>query len=400
MTTTSQNSHLNSISNAKDLGHLQPILLAPGPVQLHPEVQKILALPMIHHRTPEFDVILKTVLNDLKQLFQTEQPVFILSSTGSGGMEAVLINVLKPKSKVLAIVSGKFGERWAGMAQVFGAEVHRLNIPWGQAVKPEQVADFLNQHPDTQIVMTQACETSTATSHPVKALAEIVAKTSALFLVDAITALGAFPLPMDDWKIDGLVAGSQKAIMLPTGLSLVSFSQKAWNIIKDNPTPRFYFDLRKEKTANEKGETYFSSNVSLIRALAFILTDIKMQGLPALFKTIHRRAEYTRQMAKHLGLTLYSQSPSDSVTAYLLPSGLDGAKLREHLEMQYKVTVMGGQDQLKGLIIRIGHMGYLTDFDLHETTVRLALALSDFKQNIDIDNVKKISQDWLKKTSL
>ena len=393
---------MNAINNSDSTEQksLHPILLAPGPVQLHPEVQKILALPMIHHRTPEFDSILKTVLSDLKYLFQTEQPVFILSSTGSGGMEAVLINVLKPKAKVLAIVSGKFGERWADMAQVFGADVHRLNVPWGESVKPEQVSEFLKLNPDTQIVMTQACETSTATTHPIQELAEIVSKTNALFLVDAITALGAFPLPMDEWKIDGLVAGSQKAIMLPTGISLVSFSQKAWNIIKDNPTPRYYFDLRKEKTSNDKGETFFSSNVSLIRALGFVLKDIKSQGLQHLFKTIHRRAEYTRQMATHLGLSIYSQSPSDSVTAYKLPANLDGAKFREYLESQYKVTVMGGQDQLKGLIIRIGHMGYLTDHDLHETTLRIAQALFDFKQNIDVKKVKAISEQWLKTNSI
>lgn len=372
------------------------ILLAPGPVQLHPEVQKILSLPMIHHRTPEFDGILKKVLVDLKSLFQTQEKVFILSSTGSGGMEALLVNVLRPKAKVLAIVSGKFGERWAEMAETYGGDVHRLNVPWGESVSLSEVKTFLEKNPDTEIVLTQACETSTATVHPIKELSEIVAKTKSLFLVDAITALGAYPLPMDAWKIDGLVAGSQKAIMLPTGLSLISFSQKAWQKINLNSMPRFYFDVSKELAANDKGETFFSSNVTLIRALAFVLQDVLSHGLEKLFHTIHRRAGYTRFMAKHLGLEIFSKSPSDSVTALSLPPGFDGAKFREHLEKKYNVTVMGGQDQLKGKIIRLGHMGYLTDQDLHQTTERLIQALNDFGFTLDFAKISQISQTWLK----
>ena len=372
------------------------LLLAPGPVQLHPEVQKILSLPMIHHRTPEFDSILKTVLSDLKTLFVTKEKVFILSSTGSGGMEALLINVIRPKAKVLAIISGKFGERWAEMAEVYGAEVHKMNVPWGSAANVSDVEKFLKENPDTEIVLSQACETSTATVHPIKEIASVVAKTKAVFLVDAITALGAMPLPMDEWQIDGIVAGSQKAIMLPTGLSLVSFSQKAWAKIKDNPTPRYYFDIRKEAAANDKGETFFSSNVALIRALDFVLKDIKSTGLDGLFKTIQRRAFYTRAMAHVLGLEVYSKNPSDSVTALLLPPGFDGAKFREHLEKSYNVTVMGGQDQLKGKIIRLGHMGYITDTDLHQTTERLAAGLNDFGFSLDLQKVSDSSLHWLK----
>lgn len=372
------------------------LLLAPGPVQLHPEVQRILSLPMIHHRTPEFDTILKSVLNDLKTLFVTKEKVFILSSTGSGGMEALLVNVVHPKAKVLAIVSGKFGERWAEMASMFGADVHKLNVSWGSAVSVSEVEKFLKENPDTDIVMTQACETSTATVHPIKDLAAAVAKTPALFLVDAITALGAMPLPMDEWHIDGLVAGSQKAIMLPTGLSLISFSQKAWAKINNNPTPRFYFDVRKELAANDKGETYFSSNVILIRALDFVLKSLKETGLEGLFKTIHRRASYTRKMAQVLGLQVFSKSPSDSVTAISLPTGFDGVKFREHLEKSYRVTVMGGQDQLKGQIIRVGHMGYITDQDLHQTTERLTSGLIDFGHKLDLQKVSDSSLSWLK----
>ncbi len=378
----------------------QNLLLAPGPVQLHPEVQKILSLPMIHHRTPEFDAILKSALSGLQFLFQTKNPVFMQTSTGSGGMESLLINVLSPKDKVLAIVSGKFGERWADMAECFGADVHRLNIPWGEAVEPKQVQAFLQQNPDTEIVMTQACETSTATAHDIQKLGEVIHPSKALFLVDGITAVGAYPIPMDQWHIDGLVAGSQKAVMLPTGMSFVSFSEKAWKKIPQAQCLKFYFDIQKEFSANKKGETLFSSNVPLIRALDYVIGRIKILSIEKHFRQLKRRADYTRAMTTALSLTLYSKSPSDSVTALNLPPSMDGAKLREHLEKKYLVTVMGGQDQLKGKILRIGHMGYITDNDLHETTLRLAQGLNDFGQSTDIERITALSLKFLKESEI
>jgi aspartate aminotransferase-like enzyme len=373
----------------------QILLLSPGPVQLHPEVQKILSLPMIHHRTPEFDGILKSTLDNLKYLFQTKNSVYMHTSTGSGGMESLLVNVLSPGDKVLVIVSGKFGERWADMAEAYGADVHRVHVTWGEAVSAHAVEQFLAAHPDTAIVMTQACETSTATMHDIQALGKIISKTKALFLVDGITALGAYQLPMDEWLIDGLVAGSQKAVMLPTGMSFVSFSEKAWSKIQTAKCPKFYFDIQKEAKANERGETLFSSNVSLVRALDYILKRIKDIGLIVHFSQLRRRADYTRSMAPELGLTLFSESPSDSVTALLLPSEIDGQKLRQHLESKYLLTVMGGQDQLKGKILRLGHMGYITDSNLHETTVRMAQGLIDFGLNLNLEKISKSSNNYL-----
>jgi aspartate aminotransferase-like enzyme len=374
----------------------KPILLAPGPVQLHPEVQKILSLPMIHHRTPEFDGIFKTVLKNLKYLFQTKNDVYIQTSTGSGGMECVLVNVLNPGDHVLAVVSGKFGERWADMAETFGAIVHRLNCPWGHAVQITDVIAALKAHPEVKIVLTQACETSTATTHPIQELGKLLSTTNVLFLVDGITATGAFPTPMDEWHIDGLVAGSQKAVMLPTGLSFVSFSQKAWPHILKNKMPRFYFDIRKEQLANQKGESFFSAPVPLIRSLDFVLKEIENISLEKHFKIIHSRAEYTRLMSPHLHLELFSKSPSDSVTAYLLPPNFEGAKFREHLEKKYALTVMGGQDQLKGKVIRLGHMGFISREDLHQTSLRIASGLNDFGFKLNLDEINSISQNLLK----
>lgn len=353
-------------------------VLAPGPVNLHPDVEKILAAPMIHHRTPEFDAILKRVLGGLKTLFQTQEPCFVLTSTGSGGMETLLVNTLQPGDEVLAIDSGKFGERWAEMAQVFGGKVTTLKIPWGEAVSVMAIDQHLKAHPQTRIVLCQACETSTSVSHPIQELGALIHQyPDCLFLVDGITALGAFPLPMDDWHIDGLVGGSQKALMLPTGLSVLSFSKKAWARIEKNPQPRYYFDIRRELAANKKGETFFSSNVTLIRALDLVLGMIQNQGLDSLFATIHQRAEFTRRFALELGFQLYAQVPSDSVTALVVPAGLDGQKIREHLEVKHHITIMGGQDQAKGKIIRIGHMGHISPEQMVDLMLALAATLKD-----------------------
>jgi len=377
-----------------------PILLAPGPVQLHPEVQKILAQPMIHHRTPEFDQILARTLKGLKFLFQTTQPVFMQTSTGSGAMESALVNLLSPGDEVLAIVSGKFGERWADIAEVYGAKVTRLNVEWGSAVKLEDVRTHLKQNPQTKIVLSQACETSTATVHDIRELGRIVSETDALFVVDGITAVGAFPIPMDDYKIDALIAGSQKGVMLPTGLSFISFSEKAWKHVLTAKTPRYYFDVRKEFKANQNGETLFSSPVPLVKSLDFILSMLQNMGLNQHFKEIKRRADFTRTTGQKMGLSLYSQAPSDSVTAFRLPEGMKGAELRTHLEQKYFVTVMGGQDQAKGKILRIGHMGYILDHHMIETMERLALGLNDFGFKIDASKVKAWSEVWLKENPL
>ncbi len=376
-------------------------LLAPGPVNLHPEVRRILSLPMIHHRTPEFDQILKRVLQDLKIIFQTKNSVFIHPGTGTGGMESLLVNTLSPGDQVLAIVSGKFGERWAEMAQVFGAKVNILSVDWGQAVDPEKVQDHLSKNPHTNLVLCQACETSTGVVHPIQALGKIISKFSnTLFLVDGITAVGAFPVPMDDWKLDGLVAGSQKAFMLPTGLSFVSFSEKAWNVINAAKTPRYYFDIRREKAANDKGETFFSSPVPLIRALDFILSDIKKAGLESLYHSIHRRAEMVRLFAVRLGFELYAKAPSDSVTSLKVPSLLDSQKMRQYLEDHHRITIMGGQDQAKGKILRIGHMGFIQDSEMLKLFECLGQTLIHFEAKIlslaTLDNILGDIKSWQK----
>ncbi len=337
-------------------------LLAPGPVNLHPEVQAALGLPMIHHRTPAFDTVLAQVLEKIKQVFQTSEHVYLLSSTGSGAMEACLVNVLSRGDLVLAIDSGKFGERWAEMASTFGAEVKVLKVPWGEAVDPKEVRNFLEKNPRTRAVLCQACETSTGVKHPIQELGSVVAKhPETLLLVDGITAVGAFPLPMDQWQIDGLVAGSQKAFMLPTGMGFLAFSKKAQSFFDKADTPRFYFDVRKELKANLKGETFFSSNVTLTRALSIAL-DLMLK--PGFLEKIARRSRITQAAVKNLGLSLFAQVPAESVTSVVVPAEVDSTRLRLEIEEKYNITLMGGQDQAKGKILRIGHMGHIKDSEI------------------------------------
>lgn len=356
-------------------------VLAPGPVNLHPKVREALAQPMIHHRTPEFDAILRQTLSKLKTVFSTKENVFILTSTGSGGMEALLVNCLEKGDEVLGIDSGKFGERWCDMVDVFGGVLHRLKVPWGEIATPDQIRAELKKHPKTKIILTQACETSTGVLHPIKDIGLMLKKEfpDVLFLVDGITALGACPMEMDHWNIDGLVGGSQKAFMLPTGLSLISFSQKAWKKIETNPQPRYYFDIRREKKANDKGETFFSSNVSLIRALDVVLDLVFEKGLPELYQEIEGRAQLIRKEAKSMGLEMYTSHPSPTLTALKVPEHIDSQKMREYLEKNFHITIMGGQDQLKGKILRIGHMGYIQDHQQKELIEALKKTLAHFE---------------------
>ncbi len=353
-------------------------LMAPGPVPMSEKVQKALALPMIHHRTPEFDEILKQALEGLKWIFQTEQPVLILPTTGSGGMEAALVNTLSQGDEILCVVSGKFGERWKTMADIYGVKTEVFNVPWGESLDLTKFENQLKQKP-YKAVLTQVSETSTATLNPIEQMSQLIKRTqtSALFMVDAISAIGCTPLPMDQWGLDVVVAGSQKAFALPTGLSFVALSKKAWAANSTAKLPRFYLDLKLELEANKRGETHFSSQVLIIRALNAALQDFRSSGLETMIRDVEKRANATRKAALALGLKIFSESPSPSVTAVRLPDGLKGAELRSLIEQKYKVTLMGGQDHMKGKILRFGHMGAITPDDVLASIEALALGLRE-----------------------
>jgi aspartate aminotransferase-like enzyme len=365
-------------------------LLAPGPVQIPDYARKILAEPMVHHRTPLFTNALQNVFTNLKKVFYTVEPVYILSSTGSGAMEAAVANILSPGDRVIAVNTGKFGERWAKMAKLYGAQVEVINVTWGQAVKTEEVLTLLRKFPDTKAVLLQATETSTGVLNPVREIATTVKQNSnAIVMVDAITAILSTDLKMDDWNLDVVVAGSQKAFMLPTGLSFIALSKKAQSMMEKVVCKNHYFDLKAEKKAYDSQQTKFSSSVAEIRALDAVLTHILDMGIEIFIKEIQNRAAKTRMALQAMGLSTYTSFPSPSLTVVEVPAGIDGKKLRRHIEEKYNITFMGGQDQLEGKIIRIGHLGDISREDVIASIEFLGRALEDFNHKTDWSKAKQ-----------
>ncbi len=345
---------------------LKRYLLAPGPTPVPPEVLLAMARPIIHHRAPEFAQVFGEVREDLKWLFQTVHDVLILASSGTGGMEGSVANFLSPGDKALVVNGGKFGERWGKLCKTFGVLVTELKVEWGHAVDPQAVADALKQDPSIKAVYVQASETSTGVAHDVKALGEIVkAYEDTILVVDAITALGVFDVKTDAWGLDVVVAGSQKAFMLPPGLAFVSVSDKAWRLADKAKNGAFYFNFKKERDSQVKNQTAYTPAVSLILGLQEVLKMVKAEGLEAVFARQTTMAHAMREGVKAAGLSLFPKdSPSDALTAISAPSQVDGQAIYKNLRVQYGITAAGGQDHLKGKIFRISHMGYLDRFDV------------------------------------
>jgi aspartate aminotransferase-like enzyme len=353
-------------------------LFAPGPVPVPPEVLLAMARPIIHHRTPEFSAILDSARALMQPLFGTRQEVLLLSSSGTGAMEAAVTNLLQPGEEAIVVNGGKFGERWGKLIQAYGATPREIKVEWGRAVRPEQVAEALQAHPRARAVFVQASETSTCAVHPVAAIAELTRGRDTMLVVDGITAVGVFAQKMDEWGIDALVTGSQKALMLPPGLGLIALSERAWERALANRTPRYYFDLNRElKAQRDEHTTAYTPAVSLIFGLTKSLELLHAETLPRVFARHELMAEATRAAGAALGLRLLApDNPAPSVTGLLTPEGLDGGKLVRMMRDELGVTVQGGQDQMKAKLVRIGHMGHLGPFDMLVAVSALELGLS------------------------
>jgi aspartate aminotransferase-like enzyme len=340
-------------------------LLTPGPTPVPEETLLDLARPVPYHRTAEMRKLLGDVEEDLQYVFQTRHPVLVLTSSGTGGLEAAVTNCLVPGSKAICLIAGRFGERWRSICKAFGIEVVAVTGPYGQAVQPEQLARALQEHPDAQAVCTTLSETSTGVAHDIAAFGRLVAATPALLLVDAISGLLAMECRTDNWHIDVCVTGSQKALMLPPGLAFVSVSDKAWKQIDKNVSPRaFYFDLKKARASLETGDTPFTSAHTLVRALKVSLKKIRAEGIETVWARQALTAAAARCGFSALGLDVFPSQPADGLTVVRVPDGVDGNLLLSKLEKQYGFKLAGGQDQLKGKIIRLGHMGYIDPFDV------------------------------------
>ena len=340
-------------------------LLTPGPTPLPPEVRAAMSRPIIHHRTPQFQAVLKEATEGLKYVFQTKNDVFILTSSGTGAMEAAVINILSPQDTALVIQGGKFGERWTEICKAYGINAEVLDVEWGKAVEPSELEKRLKANPKIKAVFTTLCETSTGVVNDIASLGRIIKNTDAVLVVDAISGLGAIDLKTDDWFCDIVVSGSQKGLMLPPGLGFLSLSPKAAKLIEGSKSPRYYFDLRKAKKALDKTDTPFTPAITLVIALIEALKIIKQDGLDAVFARHKKLAEATKAAAKALGLELFAPTAgSDVVTAVKVPAGIDGEKLVKTMRDTYGVTIAGGQDELKGKVFRFAHMGFIEEFDI------------------------------------
>ncbi|MDP2168226.1 MAG: alanine--glyoxylate aminotransferase family protein [Thermodesulfovibrionales bacterium] len=345
---------------------LKRYLLAPGPTPVPPEVLLAMAMPIIHHRSADFMPVLESARKGLKWLYQTENDVLILSSSGTGGMVGAVNNFFNHGDKALVINGGKFGERWTKICRAYGLEVKEIMVEWGYAVRPEVVEKALKDDPSIKGVFVQACETSTGVYHDIEALGKIVSKSGdTLFVVDAISALVAHDLKTDAWGVDIMVGGSQKGIMLPPGLAFASVSEKAWKRNASSKMPRFYFNFKKERENLLKNQTNFTSPVTLIIGLNEAIKMLQKEGLENVFARHARLAKATRAAVVALGLSLYTkESPSNSVTAVEAPAGIDGQEIYKTLREKYGITGAGGQDKAKGKIFRLAHLGYAGAFDV------------------------------------
>jgi aspartate aminotransferase-like enzyme len=351
-------------------------LIAPGPTPVPPRVLLAMAQPIVHHRTPQFSKIFADAKSALKKVFQTEQDVLMLAASGTGAMEGAVTNLFSPDDEVLVVNGGKFGERWTKIATAYGLKVAELKVEWGRSALIDDVRRMLDERPAIRGVLIQASETSTGALHPTEEIARLTRQRDTLLIVDGITAVGVFDIPMDSWGIDVLITGSQKALMLPPGLAFVALGKRAWQRTKEAKLPRFYFDFARERDNHDKDTTAWTPAISLVTGLRESLAMILEEGLPQVFARHARMAAATRAAASALGLKLVApDAPSPALTAMYVPPGVDGAKLVAYLRDRMGVTFMGGQDQLKGKIVRIGHLGHTGTFDIVTAIAALEMAL-------------------------
>jgi len=346
-------------------------LFTPGPTPLLPAAQFAMAAADIHHRTPEFRALYQRVLAQLKVFVGTRNDVLLLSSSGTGAMEAAVSNLTSPGDRVLVLTAGKFGERWVALAKAFGCAVDVVSVPYGETFDLAAIKAALKI--ELRAVFMQATETSTAVRHDVKAVADLLKAegSDALLVVDGITGLGTTHFDVDDWGIDVLIGGSQKAVMIPPGLSYLSVSDKAWDAMEISLNPRYYFDLRKERKNAKNGESAYTPAVALIAGLGAALEFIAQQGggdlekgRIALIDNAETCAAMTRAALEALGLKLFAPSaPAAAATAVYAPEGVDSGVVVKALKTRFGATITNGQGEMQGKIFRIAHLGLFDYMD-------------------------------------
>jgi|688.fasta_scaffold254013_2 aspartate aminotransferase-like enzyme len=379
---------------------IQPreFLMIPGPTPVPDAVLESVARHPIGHRTPEFSKVVQDVIQDLKWLGKTENDVFVLTASGTGGMEAAISNTISPGDKVLSLICGVFGERWAKVAEAFGAQVERMSVEPGKAIDPKAVeAKLASAQPKFKAVTITHNETSTGVINDLQALSAAAKKHSALSIVDAVTSFGAVDLPIDAWDVDVVVTGSQKALMLPPGLGIIFFGKRAWEARANCQSRSFYFDLKKYKKSLDANTTPFTPNVSLFCGLGTALKMMRDEGTEAIFARHVRLKESLRAGLQGLGLELVvdENAASPTITSIKPPADLTVDAIRKKLKERYKILVADGQEELKGKIFRIGHMGYVFERDVLMTLSCLEATLVELGHKVEPGKAVRTASELL-----
>ncbi len=359
-------------------------LMAPGPTPVPSEALLAMAQPMIHHRTPQYEALFAEVRAGLKRLFQTQAEVLPLACTGTGAMEAAVVNTLSAGDTVALVRAGKFGDRWLEICKAYGVKVIELTAPFGHTVPAGRVAEALAANPHLAAVLTQHSESSTGVLHDVRGYAQATRESAAILIVDAVSSLGIADLPMDAWGVDVVVSGSQKGLMLPPGLGFCALGEKAWAKQKASTLPKYYFNLAEERKCVVKNEAHFTPAVSIVVGLREVLRMLEQEGIANVFKRHDRLARATRAGVEALGLALFCQAtPSPALTAVVAPKGVDSEQVVAAYSQTHNITIAGGQGEMKGKVFRLGHMGYAAEFDVIVALAALEQVLADLGQPVD-----------------
>jgi serine---pyruvate transaminase len=358
-------------------------LLTPGPTPVPPEVLAAISQPVVHHRSPDFRPIYERCLARLREVFRTQGEVLLFGSAGTGAMESAVANVCSRGDRVLVVSAGHFGERWAAIADAYGTAVERVEYAWGEVPAAEDVAGRLAELGGAKAVLITHSETSTGVVCDVQAIAAAAHEAGALSVVDAVSSLGAVPLETDAWAIDVVISGSQKALMTPPGLAMVSVSERAWGARGDSS--RFYFDWERTRNAQAKLDAPFTPPIPLVAGLDVALGLLLERGLDAAFDRHARLGRACREGVKAMGLELFSPDDDSSavVTAIRSPDGVDGTEVVRGLRDRFGITIANGQGELKGKIFRIGHIGYFDVFDITTALAAVELLLTDLGAEVE-----------------
>jgi len=378
---------------------LKRVLFTPGPTQLPAEVLEAMARPIIHHRTDEYRTQFLEMTRLLAEHLGTAQPVLTLACSGSGAMEAAAVNVLSPGDEAIVVEGGKFGDRWRVILEAYGITPRMVSVPWGRVATVEQAAEALAAHPKAKVLFLTHSETSTGALFPANEIARAAKGRGVSTIVDAITSYGVYDLHFDTSELDGVVWGSQKGMMIPPGLGFVCFSPRGWALAEKARLPRYYFNLLKARSELERGDTPFTPAITLVLAARAAALLMAKEGRAQVFERHQRNADATRQAATAMGLTLFAEVPSNTLTAVTVPEGVDGGAVMKTMEHRYGVKIAGGQNQLKGKILRLGHIGYYDEGDILRLVGAFESALIDHGHKAEPGTTLRAAQESFRRAS-